>query len=118
MTDREYLRSLGFAVGERGRYSKEMLEALRNRDANDTADEMNDVRSRLNLPIKTPMRDAQELYGNTLEGNRVGFIMCSRCAEHMMWCECPDGVMAPDICATLTGAAKTIAILHPRMLQS
>ena len=117
MTDREYLRSLGFQVGERGRYSKEMLEALNNRNVRETIDEMNGVRESLGLPPQTPVRDAQELYGYTLEGNKVGFIICSACANHMMWCECPNGVMAPDICATLGGAAKTIATIHPRMLQ-
>jgi len=35
MTDREYLRSLGFEVGDRGRYSKEMKAALATRDGVD-----------------------------------------------------------------------------------
>ena len=35
MDDREYLRSLGFTVGDRGRCSKEMKAALANRDGVD-----------------------------------------------------------------------------------
>ena len=35
MDDREYLRSLGFTVGERGRFSKEMKAALAKRDGVD-----------------------------------------------------------------------------------
>ena len=35
MDDREYLRSLGFTVGDRGRFSKEMKAALANRDGVD-----------------------------------------------------------------------------------
>jgi hypothetical protein len=35
MNDREYLRSLGFEVGDRGRYSKEMRAALATRDGVD-----------------------------------------------------------------------------------
>jgi hypothetical protein len=35
MNDREYLRSLGFEVGDRGRYSKEMKAALATRDGVD-----------------------------------------------------------------------------------
>ena len=35
MDDREYLRSLGFTVGDRGRFSKEMREALAKRDGVD-----------------------------------------------------------------------------------
>lgn len=116
MTDREYLRSLGFTVGERGRFSKEMLEALANRDTATAANAMNEVRQTLGLPTQTVQRDAQELYGVTLGGHKVGFIMCSRCAEHMIWCMCDGGPVAPDNVAMLTGAAKSIAQLHPRML--
>ena len=35
MNNREYLRSLGFTVGDRGRLSKEMKAALANRDGVD-----------------------------------------------------------------------------------
>ena len=35
MNDREYLRSLGFTVGDRGRFSKEMRAALAKRDGVD-----------------------------------------------------------------------------------
>jgi hypothetical protein len=35
VNDREYLRSLGFEVGDRGRYSKEMKAALATRDGVD-----------------------------------------------------------------------------------
>jgi hypothetical protein len=35
MNDREYLRSLGFEVGDRGRFSKEMKAALASRDGVD-----------------------------------------------------------------------------------
>lgn len=112
MTDREYLRSLGFTVGERGRFSKEMLEALANRDSNDVINEINNI----DIPVATPTREPQELYGYTMGGAKVGFLICSACANHMMWCECPNGVMAPDNVSILEGAAKDIAILHPRMV--
>ena len=117
MTDREYLRSLGFTVGERGRFSKEMLEALANRDKADREELMDGMYESLGLPVRpTPVREAQELYGLTKDGAKVGFVMCSLCADHMMWCECPDGILAPDNVAVLKGAAKTIARLHPRMV--
>ena len=115
MTDRDYLRSLGFTVGERGRFSKDMVEALANRDTADTLDEMNVIRELLQLPPQTQQREAHELYGLTKGGAKVGFIMCSRCSEHMMWCECSK-VLAPDNVLTLTGAAKGLAEIHPRMV--
>ena len=118
MTDREYLRSLGFIVGERGRFSKEMLEALANRQNAAVAESVNHAREVMGLPRiqESPVRPAQELYGLTKDGHKVGFIMCSQCAMHMMWCDCPNGVWAPDNVLMLTGAAKDIAQLHPRML--
>lgn len=38
MDDRSYLRSLGFTVGDRGRFSKEMKAALAKRDGVDPDD--------------------------------------------------------------------------------
>lgn len=116
MSDREYLRSLGFTVGERGRFSKEMLEALANRNSAQAQEDMDAVTDYLNLPRREPQRAAQELYGLTKDGYKVGFIMCSGCAEHMMWCQCEGGVVAPDNVFTLTGAAKHIAQTNPRVL--
>jgi len=72
--------------------------------------------SNVDIPVATPTREPQELYGYTMGGATVGFLICSACANHMMWCECPNGVTAPDNVATLDGAAKDIAILHPRMV--
>lgn len=117
MTDREYLRSLGFTVGERGRFSKEMVDALAKRDTDKALDHMNEINQLVGLPVpQEPAREAQILYGQTVSGHKVAFVMCSSCAHHMMWCECPDGVTAPDNVAVLTGAAKGIAKLHPRMV--
>ena len=116
MTDRDYLRSLGFTVGERGRFSKDMVEALSNRDKNDTDDEMNGIRESLKLPPQIQQRDAQELWGLTRAGSKLAFITCASCSNHMIWCEC-DKILAPDNVATLMGAAKGIAKIHPRMVQ-
>lgn len=115
MNDREYLRSLGFTVGERGRFSKEMLTALAARSEQDSDSLEYDT---IGLPAKIgPVREHQELYGYTVNGHKIGFIMCSRCSEHMIWCECPNGVTAPDNVMTLAWESRDIATLHPRMVQ-
>lgn len=116
MTDREYLRSLGFTVGERGRFSKDMLEALKNRDTREAVDNMNSVRESIGLPPQVQQRDAQELYGLTRGGAKVAFITCSRCANHMIWCEC-EKILGPDNVISFLGAAKDLAEIHPRMVQ-
>ena len=117
MTDREYLRSLGFTVGERGRLSLEMKEALEKRKTDKFVNRINDLHEFLELPKKPePVRVSKILYGLTAGGNRVAFITCSRCSDHMIWCEC-DKILAPDNVATLTGLAEELAELHPRMLE-
>jgi hypothetical protein len=117
MNDRDYLRSLGFTVGERGRFSKEMLTALAARSEQERDDLIADAYDHLNLPApREPVREAQELYGFTKGGSRLAFITCSSCGEHMIWCEC-EKIVAPDNVMVLHGAAKELAVIHPRMLQ-
>jgi hypothetical protein len=116
MNDREYLRSLGFTVGERGRFGKEMLEALASRNNDTIQSDLDTLHEYLGVVPKVPLRPAQELYGYTVSGAKVGFIMCSSCSEHMIWCEC-DYITAPDNVAALGGVAKDLAKLHPRMVQ-
>lgn len=113
MTDREYLRSLGFSVGERGRFSKEMLEALANRDNDNTQNVLRDVMESVNLEPRTPLRDARELSGLTKDGKKISFVMCFACADHMMWCEC-DRITAPQSVAA--GIDKSLVRLHPNAL--
>lgn len=116
MNDRDYLRSLGFIVGERGRYSKEMKDALENRDTAISEENMTVMRESVGLPPAVQQREAQELYGLTRGGSKVSFVICSRCANHMIWCEC-NKILAPDNVAVLRGAAKDLAEIHPRMVQ-
>ena len=71
MTDREYLRSLGFTVGERGRFSKEMLEALANRSKTETDEFINGALESVGLPPQTQQRPAQELYGLDRKSTRL-----------------------------------------------
>lgn len=87
MDDREYLRSLGFTVGERGRFSSEMLEELAKRDKQPTPQEI--------FNPKTPLREARQLVGYDNEGHKIVFTLCAKCLEHMVWCECARGVHAP-----------------------
>lgn len=103
MDKREYLRSLGFEVGERGRFSAEMQTALANSGiAFEKPEKKSEPAVTLekiipHRPPQKPVRKAKQLYGYTEEGYKVGFITCRRCAEHMMYCECPQGILAPSI---------------------
>ena len=100
MNDRDYLRSLGFTVGERGRFSADMLAALAARDSDDAEFDLREeveVNGLDPIIATTPTRPARTLYGFTAEGSKVAFVMCRQCADHMMWCECPGGVLAPSI---------------------
>jgi hypothetical protein len=101
MTKREYLRSLGFTVGERGRFNTAMQNALSKYDGVFEDDQQktkleNISVKRSTLKPQTVQREARSLYGYTREGYKVGFINCASCKQHMIWCEC-DKVTAPSI---------------------
>lgn len=105
MNKREYLRSLGFTVGERGRFTPEMLTALKsseiNFDGNKTVREIVEEVEVLDYPkiVSVKMRESRTLYGYTKEGHKVGFQLCFACSQHMMYCECKAGIKAPSVVA-------------------
>lgn len=109
MDQREYLRSLGFEVGDRGRFSAEMKTALK-----DYKEQGGKLEVRVgkrddglpfiepgvvipDMPVQIPLRDAKVLKGKTAEGYVVGFVICSECHYHMIYCDCEGGVKAPPI---------------------
>lgn len=103
MTKREYLRSLGFNVGERGRFTEAMKNAIESYSG--TFDEVS------SKPAQKPginfqklgenaVRQGRTLKGYTLEGHEVGFVTCRSCAMHMIYCTCPGGILAPSIVVT------------------
>lgn len=108
MDKREYLRSLGFEVGERGRFSAEMKTALKNfteeggklegrtgkRD-----DGLPEVEPSVIIPHVPPqvaVRKPKKLKGRSKEGYIVEFVTCFDCNYHMMYCNCEGGVKAPS----------------------
>ena len=109
MTEREYLRSIGFNVGERGRYSEAMRQALidSGKIFNQTKKAIlmpEFVKSEIKPHIKptVKMREPRELYGYTAEGKKIGFVMCSECSMHMVYCACSGGIKAPSYVKTST----------------
>lgn len=105
MNKREYLRSLGFKVGERGRFTPEMLTALKNSSINfeepiakvAVVDVECVVDTVQKLPPQPKQREGRTLYGYTKEGTKVGFVLCFDCKQHMMYCNCRKGITAPSI---------------------
>jgi len=106
MTKREYLRSLGFRVGERGRFTDEQKTALATFDGIFTDDikplKLDKLKTDIpakptaSLPKQYRQREARQLSGYTKEGYKVGFVMCAACNQHMIWCGC-EKVLAPSI---------------------
>lgn len=116
MNKREYLRSQGFRVGERGRFTDEMKIALAKYDGVFEEDikplDMSKLKNFGGTPKKKAKkvnehnqeqirgRDARILYGKTIDGTKVGFVSCSKCHEHMIFCSCPEGIHAPSVVHT------------------
>jgi len=103
MTKREYLRSLGFNVGERGRFTEAMKNAIA--EYSGTFDESS------SKPAPKPginfhklgenaVRLGRTLKGHTVEGYEVSFVTCRECSMHMIYCVCDGGILAPSIVVT------------------
>ena len=107
MNKREYLRSIGFTVGERGRFNDAMKTALAKYDGVFDEDQpdlkqnkvkkVKAAKGIINLPNQKRVREPRVLAGYTKEGFKVGFDGCSACNQHMVYCTCPNGVLAPKI---------------------
>jgi hypothetical protein len=110
MNKREYLRSLGFKVGERGRFTDEMKIKLAMYDGVFDEDRIdlkldnlskfggkNKQKSNPKNQEQSRSREARTLFGFTREGTKVGFVNCANCHEHMVFCNCSEGVHSPSI---------------------
>ena len=106
MTKREYLRSLGFTVGERGRFNDIMKIELAKYDGVFDDDikplklnKLKQVKPTLATvkPGQKRVREKRILYGFTKEGYRVGFDGCNSCHQLMVYCQCPNGITPPKI---------------------
>lgn len=112
MDKREYLRSLGFTVGERGRFTAEMMTALkdyqeeggklegRTGKRDDGLPEMEPSVVIPHLPPEVAVRKPKKLRGKSKEGYTIEFVMCFDCSKHMMYCNCPGGIKAPSSVTT------------------
>lgn len=119
MNKREYLRSLGFEVGERGRLSQVMKTALENAkkegidltDAPTKKARFEPVVADGVKPIsnETRIRETRDLYGYSEDGFKVAFASCSRCHKHMAYCACEDGIHAPRI---ITASTEPDVVLY------
>lgn len=97
MNKREYLRSKGFKVGERGRLTPAMVETLRDFKEGPVNEVLDVVvyPARKTYVENQMIRKPKTLYGLTKEGKKVGFTTCSDCDEHMSICSCQNGILAP-----------------------
>ena len=114
MNKREFLRSKGFDVGERGRMSQAMKNVLLEAEKNGTVfDDVVTVRDKRDdvwafmpeeikphVPVQEKLRESRELIGYTREGNKVAFVLCGQCSQHMIYCSCEGGIVAPSVVAT------------------
>lgn len=115
MKKRDYLRSQGFRVGERGRFTDAMKTCLALYDGVFEEDmkplkmdnlsdypkkkkKENKHNQRTPLPPDSPkVREYRVLTGFTEFGAPVGFDGCQNCGLIMTRCQCPKGIYAPKI---------------------
>jgi hypothetical protein len=84
MNKREWLRSQGFEVGDRGRFSLEMQEALEEFEKPAVEEE-----AYVPPPRKPKRTDGVRYYVAKLKGGQVlRFDMCPSCQENIAYCSC------------------------------
>lgn len=87
MNKREYLRSLGFEVGTRGRFSEEMQLALLNYEE-ESEPEIVIIPKVKNTPKRS---DGITVYTAELHtGQIIRFDMCADCKENVVFCHCTN----------------------------
>ena len=108
MDKREYLRSLGFTVGERGRFTAEMMTALKEYEGqggklegrtgkrDDGLPEVEPGNVIPDIPPQIAVREPKKLKGKSPEGYTIEFVLCFDCHQHMMYCNCAGGIKAPS----------------------
>jgi uncharacterized Ntn-hydrolase superfamily protein len=106
MDKRDFLRSQGFTVGERGRFNDAMVNAIQEAELNGTLFDEKAIPKKkkvyafediiADIPSQTKLRASRQLKGISKDGNKVEFITCSNCQSHMVYCAC-DKIYAPSI---------------------
>ena len=106
MNQREWLIANGFNPGKRGRFSKEMLDALAGSgiafDKPVHVPKKREVKESVNhlapnpFTKSIPVRESKTLYGLSVEGYKIGFSLCFECSQHMSFCTCKGGPLAPS----------------------
>ena len=86
MDKRDYLRSLGFEVGKRGRFSEAMQEALKN--YKEETPEVVIIPKVKNTPKRS---DGIKVYTAELHtGQIIRFDICADCTENVIFCDCAN----------------------------
>ena len=94
MDKREWLRSQGFEVGKRGRFSTEMKAALNGQTFTEEYQAWKSEEKAAQEPVpkipNTPKRtDGVKLYKATLDdGIVIKFDYCPSCKESVIYCHC------------------------------
>lgn len=108
MNKRDYLRSQGFNVGERGRFNDAMKSSIAK--AQEEGIVFNDIPTPKveklykaeeikphTFKPQEKLRASRELIGFTHDGIKIAFITCRQCRSHMIYCSCTGGVQAPSL---------------------
>ena len=82
----------GYEVPARGRISEEIIAAYNGNPLTPSDEWLAKP-----VPVQTKVRNLTTMYGETVEGYKVGFSLCRRCTSHIMYCTCKAGPLPPSI---------------------
>ena len=100
MDKRAWLKARGFQVGERGRFSAEMIEALKEYNSGDAESvPVVSLGPVIRKSVSVPMRDASAYMAVTTDGLNIACGSCAVCHDMVMYCACSDGPHSPKYLA-------------------
>ena len=92
---REWAKENGYQVPSRGRIPSDIIAAYTGNPLTPKSQPPGQLANP--VPVQKRIRKAVTLYGLTKEGYRVGYSVCHRCTQSMVYCTCKDGVKPPSI---------------------
>lgn len=135
MNKREYLRSLGFTVGERGRFSAEMLKALADAPAGAVTEDAKPapkprakrepkpgtvtvakVEARRPSPLDMPKRRPENTGFTVVGGTLIRQDVCGKCTARVSRCACDTGPQAYKWLSKEAGKPLVLTLDKPASL--
>lgn len=124
---RAWAKNAGYPIGDRGKIPNEVKAAyLAEFGGISEPAESEQIFEESDEPVEFPwdksnglpslltpdpiVRNVRSMFGVTADGFTVGFSMCSRCAQWVARCDCPEGIKPPSMVVEVLDRTDPITV--------